>query len=74
MGRSDLRTFSSGHGAAEPLSFHNLHLLKSKIDFGLFDATGQAGRGAVVLNDRSEEDVGRLLAELRLGTTAVDMN
>jgi len=74
MGRPDTRTVSSRHGAAEPLSYPNLHLLKSKVDFGLFGVTGQAGWGAAVLNDRLEEDVGRLLAELRLGTTAVDMN
>jgi len=72
MGRPDTRTVSSRHGAADPLSYHNL--LKSKVDFGLLGMTGQAGWGAAVLNDRLEEDVGRLLAELRLGTTAVDMN
>ena len=74
MERPDTRTVSSRHGAAEPLSYLNLHLLKSKVDFGLVGVTGQAGWGAAVLNDRLEEDVGRLLAELRLGTTAVDMN
>ena len=74
MGRLDLRTVSSRHGAAEPLSYHSLHLLKRKAELGSFGKAGQTGCGVAVLNDRLEEDVGRLLAELRIGTTAVEMN
>ena len=47
-------------------SYYNMFPLKSK----MFGMNGEVA----MMNDRLEEDVGRLLAELRLGTTAVDMN
>ena len=52
-----------------------MYPLKSKVEFGPPGMKVQAaGWGVATLNDRLEEDVGRLLAELRFGTTAVDMN
>ena len=71
--RSDLRLVPSRHGAAEHFSYSNMYSLKTKVEFGPLGMKGQAGWGVAILNDRLEEDVGRLLAELRHGTTAVDM-
>ena len=71
--RSDLLLVPSRHGANEHFSYNNMHPLKTKVEFGPRGMKGQAGWGAAILNERFEEDVGRLLAELRFGTTAVDM-
>jgi len=73
MERSDLHLVPSRHGATEHFSYINMYPLKSKVEYGPLGMKGQAGWGAAILNDRLEEDVGRLLAELRYGTTAVDM-
>ena len=51
-----------------------MYPVKSKVEFGPPNMKGQAGWGVAILNERLEEDVGRLLAELRFGTTAMDMN
>ena len=74
LGCSDLRMGSCRTSDAQQISYRNLYPLRSKAVFGPSGMTGQVGWGAAALNDRLEEDVGRLLAELRLGTTAVDMN
>jgi len=74
FGRSDLLMAPGMYGAANQPSYHNMYPLKSKVEFGPPGMKGQAGWGVATLNDRLEEDVGRLLAELRFGTTAVDMN
>ena len=50
-----------------------MYPVKSKVEFGPPKMKGQVGWGVAILNDRLEEDVGRLLAELRFGTTAMDM-
>ena len=71
--RSDLRLVPSRHGATEHFSYNNMYPVKTKVEFGPCGMKGQAGWGVAILNDRLEEDVGRLLAELRHGTTAVDM-
>jgi len=73
MERNNLRLFPSRHGVTEHLSYINMYPLESKVEFGPSGMRGQVGWGAAILNDRLEEDVGRLLAELRHGTTAVDM-
>ena len=71
MGRDNLFMVPPEHLS----SYLNMYPLKSKMEFGMSSTKGgESGWGATVLNDRLEEDVGRLLAELRLGTTAVDMN
>ena len=51
-----------------------MYPLKSRVDFGISAMKSQSVWEAAIMKDRVEEDVGRLLAELRLGTTAVDMN
>merc|ERR1712243_108890 len=61
MGRSDLWMTPT----KQPC-YYNMFPLKSK----MFGMNGEVA----MMDDRLEEDVGRLLAELRLGTTAVDMN
>ena len=66
---SDLWLVPTKFVAKQP-SYHNMFPLKNKMEFGMSGMNG----GAAIMNDRLEEDVGRLLAELRLGTTAVDMN
>jgi len=67
MGRSDLWTGPTKYVVSkQPSYYHDMFPLKSKI----FGMNGEVA----MMNDRLEEDVGRLLAELRLGTTAVDMN
>ena len=71
MGRDNLFMVPPKHLS----SYLNMYPLKRKMEFGMSSIKGgEPGWGATVLNDRLEEDVGRLLAELRLGTTAVDMN
>jgi len=77
--RSDLEMVTGKHGVANQLSYYNnvvynMSPVKSKVEFGPPDTKGQAGWGVAILNERLEEDVGRLLAELRFGTTAVDIN
>ena len=67
MGISDLWMVPTKHVVSkQPSYYHNMFPLKSMM-------FGMNGKVAMI-NDRLEEDVGRLLAELRLGTTAVDMN
>ena len=67
MERSDLWIVPTKYGVSkQPFYYHNMFPLKSK----MFGMNGEVA----MMNDRLEEDVGRLLAELRLGTTAVDMN
>ena len=67
MGRSDLWMVPTQHVVSkQPSYYHNMFPLKSN----MFGMNGEVA----MMNDRLEEDVGRLLAELRLGTTAVDMN
>ena len=73
LGRFDLGLVPEKHGDASQLSYYNMYPVKSKVEFGPPNMKGQAGWGVAILNDRLEEDVGRLLAELRFGTTAMDM-
>jgi len=54
-------------------AYYNMYPLKSRVDFGISAMEGRSGWEAAIMKDRVEEDVGRLLAELRLGTTAVDI-
>ena len=48
-----------------------MYPLRSSVGSGI---NRQAGWGMAMMSEKLEEDVGRLLAELRLGTTAVEMN
>ena len=70
MGRDNLFMVPQKHIS----SYLNMYPLKSKMEFGMSSTKGEETGWGDILNDRLEEDVGRLLAELRLGTTAVDMN
>ena len=55
---------------------YNSHSSKNKMVSGMFAAHGQADWGVSTMKEWLEEDVGtslgRLLAELRSGTTAVE--
>ena len=55
-------------------AYLDMYPLKSKAGFRFSAKQSQAGWGGTIMNDRVEEDVGRFLAELWLGTTAVDID
>ena len=69
----DVWMSSKRHGfAAKQLAYQSMVYPFSRLVSGMH---GHAGWGAAIMKEeRLEEDVGRLLAELRLGTTAVEMN
>jgi len=65
-----LGMLSKEHGFfAKQSAYQNMYPL-SRLVYGRNEPVGY---GAANINERLEEDVGRLLAELRLGTTAVEM-
>ena len=65
-----LGMLSKEHGFfAKQSAYQNMNPL-SRLVYGRNEPVGY---GAANINERLEEDVGRLLAELRLGTTAVEM-
>ena len=61
---------------AQSPCYYNSHSSKNKMVSGMFATNGQAGWGVSTMKEWLEEDVGtslgRLLAELRSGTTAVE--
>ena len=66
-----LGMLSKEHGFfAKQSAYQNMMYPLSRLAHGRNEP---AGYGAANINERLEEDVGRLLAELRLGTTAVEM-